>query len=221
MDKVHSLTVLTDKGSGRPYVMLHEGSTPHIPTANLTESLASSSRLIQIATPFIDDRNWEHIVEQLLQIFNQLSIRHASFISFGACCSLVQAVALKEPKSVRSIIFIDASTRAHPSRLSRLIDHIERSLPLGLPLRLGQSGFDAKPFLQRIRCPVMIVTSAVATAYQRSEALVLESALPTAWATDLYNDPEASELVDLVSNFQKVPAKCPQKGMQVRAEKVG
>jgi pimeloyl-ACP methyl ester carboxylesterase len=221
MDEVRSLTVLTDKGSGRPYVLLHEGSAPHISTASLIDSLSSSSRVIQIATPFVDDQSWERLADQLLQIFDQYSIRQASFVSFGACCSLVQAVALKEPKFVRSIIFIDASTRAHPSRLSRLVDRIERSLPLGLPLRLGQSGFDAKPFLQRIRCPVMIVTSAMATAYQRSEAAVLEAALPTAWATQLSNLSASQALVDLVSNFQKVPAKCPQKGVQIRADRVG
>jgi pimeloyl-ACP methyl ester carboxylesterase len=211
MTLASSLTLLTDSGSGRPCVVLHErGDTLRLATT-LTETLSTKGRVLRIETPVVNDQNWEDLTTALLALLSERAVRHAAFISFGACGALVQALALRALRLVRTIVFVDASTRAHPSRMSRVVDQIEKWLPLGLPLRLAQSGFDAKPFLQRIRCPVLVVISPAASPYERSEATVLEAGLPTAWMATLGTANTSEELAALVLEFQEVPAKCPQK----------
>ncbi|NBO19860.1 MAG: hypothetical protein EBV03_11700, partial [Proteobacteria bacterium] len=180
-----SLSILTDSGSGRPCVVLHERGDSLPLAAALVQTLTAKGRVLQIETPVINDHNWEGLTTELLALLSEKTVRHAAFISFGACGALVQALALQALKMVRTIVLVDASTRAHPSRISRLVDRVEQWLPLGLPLRLAQSGFDAKPFLQRIRCPVLVVSSPAGSAYERSEAAVLEAGLPTAWMASL------------------------------------
>ena len=208
--------ILSDAGSGRPFVLLHElGDSVEAPRS-LAAALQQRTRAILIQTPRISDSGWEEqsaAFGEFLSngIFSGRGTRQASFVTFGACGSLVQSLALQELKSVRTIVFIDAATRAHPSDFTKLVDRIEHALPLGLPLRLKQTGFDAKPFLQRIRCPVLVVTSPAATPFQLAEAEVLEAGLPTAWRIQLPAAGEPSALASLVLDFQEIPAKCPQK----------
>ena len=71
-------------------------------------------------------------------------------------------------------MLVDATTRPHPSTWTRLITRIESLLPIGLPLRSSDVVFNGKPFLQRIRCPVLVLSTAQATPYQMAEAKVLE-----------------------------------------------
>lgn len=212
-DTNSTLTILYDAGTGRPCIVLHEREDSHHLVPALAQTLAGKGRVLQIQTPLVTDTNWEQLTTALMDLLAGASIRHASFISFGACGALVQSLALRALRMVRTIVFVDASTRAHASGPSRFVDRVERWLPLGLPLRLTQSGFDAKPFLQRIRCPVLVVSSPRANAYQLSEASVLEAGLPTAWSATLTSGDPAQELAALVLEFQEVPAKCPQKNL--------
>ena len=159
-----SFAVVSDSGSGRPFVLLIEKGDSEPAPRQLVEALQSRTRALLIEAPPILDSGWEEQSAAFGQFLASNGIRQASFVTFGACGSLVQALALREPKLVRTIVFINAATRSHPSAITKFIDRVEHALPLGLPLRLRESGFDAKPFLQRIRCPVLVVTSAKASA---------------------------------------------------------
>ncbi len=218
--------VRTDTGTGRPCVVVHEAGSALSLVEPLVRDLSNRGRVLLLESPVVSDANWELLTDSILELLQTASIRHCSFVSFGACGALVQAVALRSLRLARTIVLVDACTRAHPSQFSRLIDQIESRLPLGLPLRLSSNGFDAKPFLQRIRCPVLVVISPYATPHERAQAAVLEAGLPTAWMLSLSPgnvapgnvapdnaapDNAAQDLSQVVAEFQDVPAKCPQK----------
>ena len=95
-----------------------------------------------------------------------------------------------------------------------MIGKIEQYLPLGLPFRTLNSGFDCKPFLQRIRCPVMLLSSREAGLYLKSEFQVFLKELPSAWGQVLTSEKQhadySAEVARLIQEFQDIPAKCPQ-----------
>jgi hypothetical protein len=88
-------------------------------------------------------------------------------------------------------------------------------LPLGLPLRVRSKGFDSKPFVQRIRCPVLVVLSQEAGEFERVQAYELANRIPSAWVVDLLQavDP-IKEFSDCLDTFEQVPVKCPQKNQR-------
>jgi hypothetical protein len=95
-------------------------------------------------------------------------------------------------------------------------------LPLGLPLRRVVRGFDSRPFLQRIRCPVLVVSTADDSLEERRDAATMARRMPTAWQMTLQgrnklsvdggSDERTAEFAQLVVEFSEVPARAPQKG---------
>ena len=205
-----SLSVITDVGKGRSFVILLERGGPRSIAESLVSKLSARARVVLVECDSVGDTNWKGLSSQLSALMPQLSIRQSSFLSFGSACSVVLAMALNDLKIVRTLIFVDGETRPHPSLWQRAIDRIERALPLGLPMRSGIEGFDAKPLLQRLRCPALIVTSPDASVHSKAEAAVFAVGLPTAFEYKLSSSSYAEELSDLVVSFQDVPAKCPQ-----------
>lgn len=210
---VTAVNVIAERGKGRPYVILRERSQFEDAAVHLFEALSEKTRVVHLETGIINDSNWSQVGDEFLTVLNSLSLKQASFVVFGASSSIVQHLCLLAPRMVRTVVFIDATTRPHPTLFSRFIDRVERTLPLGLPLRSSIRGFDAKPFLQRIRCPALVVTSLQASAHLQSEAAVMVSSLPTSWHIDLSKGTGNLTLEQLVLDFQDVPAKCPQKNL--------
>jgi len=206
--------VVSDGGTGRSFIVLHEPGVYTSFATSLAAVVADKARAILLETDVISDDNWSQLSDAVLEQLQILSIRQASFIGFGAAGSLIQNLYLVQPRLIRTAVLIDASTRPHPDFLTRSIDKLENLLPLGLPLRKHQRGFDSKPFLHRIRCPTLVVISSKSTAYQRSEAEVLNSSLPTSWLLKLESDNEVLELEKNTISFQEVPAKRPQKNLR-------
>ncbi len=204
------LNVIRDVGKGRSFVILLEKGTSHTIAESLVTKLSSRARVVLMECDAVDATNWKNLSATLIALLPGLSIRQSSFLSFGAACSVILAMALNDLKIVRTLIFVDGENRPHPSLWQRAVDRIERALPLGLPMRSGIEGFDAKPLLQRLRCPSLIVTSPGASAHSRSEATTFSVGLPTAFEYKLSSNDYAEELSDLVVSFQDVPAKCPQ-----------
>lgn len=212
------IIISADSGQGRPFVLLHEQGTYADLVAELTPALSAVTRTVVLQSTTITDRNWGELSDALTATLSQLAIKQASFVAFGAAGALVQHLALLDLRAIRTIVFVDASTRPHPSLFARMIDRIERALPLGLPLRSRSRGFDGRAFLQRIRCPVLVICSARASHYQRREASLLMHGLPSAWDSALNADGEAAALTAAVLEFQKLPAKCPQKSADIGAK---
>ena len=66
-------------------------------------------------------------------------------------------------------------------------------------------------FLQRFRCPVLIISTSLAGTYQQAEAQVLLDTLPTAWKESLQGDMLVDHAPTLILEFQTVAVKSPQR----------
>lgn len=209
--KLSTLTIEQDAGNGRPFLIVYEENAYSDLVHGLFEVISKETRTVLIKSPLVTNKNWKDLSQQLRELLSQQGIRQASFISFAAASALVLNLSLLELKLIRSIVVIDAGTRPHPTWFDRFTDKIENILPLGLPLRSFSTGFDAKSFLQRIRCPILAVITKKASHFIKSQAHVLRDNLPTCWVQELSIDEEVNHLNRLVSEFQKVAAKCPQK----------
>lgn len=220
--------IVGELGAGRPFLLLYENNSYKKMAEALGGELAKKTRVIVAESTSVDKYNWGRLSGELLGHIRDKKIRQLSLVSFGEASSLVQNIALLEPRLARTIVLVDASTRPHPNYFSRTIDWLERILPLGLPLRTRTVAFDAKPFLQRIRCPVLVVCMGGATPFIRGEASILAAHLPTSWQIALpgsgvvgdgvVGDGEVGSggveaLTSLVLDFEEVPAKCPQKNV--------
>jgi hypothetical protein len=210
-----NLSLIKEGGKGRAFVIFSESSTSAELTSHLFDALVQRSRTLLVECDDITDDNWQELTVRLSELLGENGLRQASFVGFGPSCALIQNLAINQLKLVRTIVLVDGTTRPHPTLMSRVIDRIERSLPLGLPFRSKSNGFDGRSFLQRIRCPALVVSSRSATPFLEAQAKVLAIHLPTSWHVVLSQSDQASELADLVLEFEGVPAKCPQKaGLQ-------
>lgn len=202
---------LSDLGKGRAFVVLFESEEYRIPAETLFADIAKETRCLLVQTVLIDDANWQDIAQEFRKYLTEKGVRQASFVCLGAASAIVLDLALRDLKQVRSMVLVDACTRPHPTLLRRIVDRIEAYLPLGLPLRSRDQGFDAKSFLQRLRCPILVVTTERAGSYIRSQAGVFMAGLPTAWSVSFDQSQGAAKaLKEAVLGFQQVPAKCPQ-----------
>ena len=117
-------------------------------------------------------------------------------------------------KNIRRVVFLDALSRPRQLFAERLIEQIEKVLPLGLPFRPLSRAFDPRPIIHRVRCPALILT----TISNKSEndqdthlldfhAQFLSERLPNAWRRSI--QPQA--LQDNLESFVSVSTKKPQK----------
>ena len=167
--------------------------------------------MVVLETDPITDNNWLEVVQGFEQALQKLSVRQCALVGFGAAGALVQYLVLTSPKLVRSIILVDSAFRPHPTSFSRFVDRIENALPLGLPLRAPERGFDAKPFAQRIRCPALIVLTDNVSPFIHSQAHELARRIPSAWVVSLGSPDQVTQFGELLDAFEGVPVKCPQK----------
>lgn len=214
---VARISLLSDQGKGRAFVILMEGERYRDFAAHLAESLAARTRVILVQTALLDDHNWRDISTDVIELLKTLALRQVSFVGLGPASTVVQNIVLQEPKLVRMVSLVDASCRPHSTVWSKIIHRLEKSLPLGLPLRSRSDGFDSSPFLQRIRCPALIVLSSFADTFLERQSDLLSSRIPTSWMVRLSSTDQARELSALVLEFEQVPVKCPQKNLAVAA----
>lgn len=200
------------QGKGRSIVLLVEQGSRFCETAkNVGVLLAQTHSVLVIEVPSFDEHNWDARAEELLVFLSAERVRFACYLGFGSAATLLQYLFLADAKKVRSLILIDATTRPHPSIWTRFLSRVEATLPIGLPLRSSDTVFNGKPFLQRIRCPALVLTSKSASAHELSEASALVETLPTAWHDSISEDENEEVIATIVKNFQDIAAKCPQK----------
>lgn len=207
------IQVTSDCGTGRPFIIVFENG-PYEAFANqVAHSLAQRTRVLMVMVPQVQSENWSRISSDFFELIQKQGIRQASFISLGSASVVVQNLCLHDMRVVRALVLVDATSRPHPTFYSRTLDKIERLLPLGLPFRQRQRGFDAMPYLQRLRCPVLVVSTDAASDYVRAQASVLDAKLPTSWLFTVTGEHQAESLAEAVVDFQEVPARCPQKNL--------
>lgn len=204
--------VISDQGQGRTFVIIGEAGEYQEFATRSAALLGARVRALVVECPPITDSNWSQLADQVLAVLQELKVRQCAFIGFGAAGSLVQHLVLIVPKLIRSITLVDTTFRPHPGVSQRIVDWFERILPLGLPLRLKNSGFDAKPFAQRIRCPALIVLTQKATPFIRDQAYAIAQRIPSAWVVSLAMDGgDIDDFCAVLDEFEGVPVKCPQK----------
>ncbi len=215
-DEISSATSATivrlrrDGGKGRSVALVVETGEYESFAEHLFQALAGRTRALIFESPPVTSANWRALAESLIALLGELKVRQASFVAFGGSAALAQRIAIEELRLMRTMVLVDATTRPHPTSRDRILDRLERFFPLGLPLRTSTPGFDGKPYLQRMRCPALIVTSRRRTPFLEAQAALMAEGMPTSWLKKLQSTAEPEELASLVLEFQDVPAKCPQ-----------
>lgn len=208
------VSIVSDEGTGRVFVTILD-DLAYLPLAQgLAASLREKARSVLVMSAPVATDTWESLSESLAELMPSLGMKQASLIGFGAAATLAQNLALCQPKLVRTLAVIDSSTRPHPTRWERLVDHLEERLPFGLPLRLGSQGFNIKSYVHRLRCPLLVVGTPKASSFIRAELKSLAALAPTAWEAWIAGESAEAESHSLTATllaFQDVPAKCPQK----------
>lgn len=212
-----AVQVISDQGSGRPFIAVVDDPSYLSLAKEIATAVSQKARAIVIQSDSITVESWRALADAFENTLASLNLRQASFIGIAAGATLVQNVALENPKVVRTLVIVDASLRPHPTKLERILDGIEQSLPFGLPLRLGSKGFNVRAFAHRLRCPMLLVSTRRASNFISQELRLLGTVAPTAWFVQLtaaHDAGEAQEMCDLILTFQDTPAKCPQKNLQ-------
>jgi hypothetical protein len=206
----HEIKLLSDAGKGRAVAVLFESGEYRGFAEHLFAALSNKTRTLLIETPVISAANWRGVSAALRARLEELRIRQFSPVAFGGSGAIAQAIAIDDLRIIRTMVLVDAATRPHPTRRDRTLDRLERFFPLGLPMRSRTPGFDGKPYLQRMRCPVLLVSSSRRTPFLESQAEIMAEGMPTSWLVKLGEGEQADELARMVLEFQDVPAKCPQ-----------
>jgi hypothetical protein len=199
--------VIEGHSKARACVFLVEEGGNNSYAFELIKSRSFFSRAAIFSSSKVTTENYQEITKQFEKALQDNRFRHVSLVAWGGVTTILVSLALINHKLIRTLILIDPSSRAHPSRLEKIIDKLEERLPLGLPLRKIAKGFDCRPFLQRVRSPTLVINSNFASDYLKSEAQLFASRIPTAWKL---NFSELSVLAEYIDKFQEIPAKCPQ-----------
>ena len=214
MKAISTINSHASTGTGRSYVILIESGSQFETEAERLQALLSDLGQISIIKIKEIGKDWRQALNDLLEFLDSEGVRSASFIAFEDATVLVQALCLRRPKLLRTIVFIDGVTRAHPSSFVKMVEKIENFLPLGLPFRSDFPGFDGKPFLQRIRCPVLVGLSAKANQYRKEQASLLVSGMPTSFLIEFEPNELEQQIRKAMDEFQQIPVKMPQKNLR-------
>ena len=201
-------------GKGKPFILLCCGKEYADVSASLASVLSPASRVLTINFDSLTALNWGEFGRQLDTGLTDNRVRQANFIAFGASAVLVQDLALRNAKIVRSAVFVDGHTRPPSGFVERALSALEQRLPLGLPFRIRRKEFDGKPFLQRLRFPILLLNTVRANQYQIEQSRMMSELIPTSFLEIVSGrtaENQAKEIEVLLQEFQSVPAKCPQK----------
>ena len=155
--------------------------------------------------------------EVLLSQIEKLSLKRINLIGFYQGANIVQALTILSPRLFRRVVLIDPMARVSPSLKTKIIDFIEKYLPVGLPFRASTKEFDSRPFLHRIRCPVVVLKSPDASFYTQAESDYIASKIPNCYLVSLKEKiiPKnfSDEFLSIVKDFNQSPVKRPQKNL--------
>jgi len=155
---------------------------------------------------------------RLVSELEKLGLRRITIIAKEDGANVAQALCLIDPKLFRRAVLIDPRSRVHPTFSEQVIDKIESYLPVGLPFRASSKGFNSRPFLHRIRCPILVLISKVASLFSQSESEYIGRKIPNCYiqrldSSNIFSSESgfSEEILKLLSEFQETSAKRPQK----------
>lgn len=196
---------------GRALVCLVESGEKEISLLDpLVEELQHGYKCSKLVIDDVKGSEWKSSYEKVIAFLDEQKIRQAHIVSIGAAGAIAQALAVRFPGRVRSLVLINATSRAHAGLMERVCDWLEERLPLGLPFRVATDSFHGKPFRHRIRCPALILTTESASQAIRDEAESFATAIPTSWYWKLER---GEEFASMVKEFHALPVKAPQKNV--------
>lgn len=210
MSDRYSPEILAEKGQGRATIVICD-EAGLVTAESLFDLLGQERRVLLLKLSAVAVAEWADTSRALLGQLKGRGIKQACFISLGRASDAVLAACLEEARAVRTLILYNASARLEDHWLDRLAARLESSLPMGLPFRTRVKGFDARPFLQRIRCPVLIGVAEGASSVLTRQAALLAAHIPTSWLLRLPDTDTAAGLCKLMQDFDQIPARCPQK----------
>jgi pimeloyl-ACP methyl ester carboxylesterase len=212
------MRLLSDTGTGRSFAVVFDDPNYGELAAAIAAAIAGRARTVVIQSDQITGDSWRPLSDELASLLAELKIKQGTFVGLAAGAALVQNLALDNAKLARTLVIVDASLRAHPTRFERMLDAVESRLPFGLPLRLGSKSFNIRAYAHRLRCPMLLVSTSRASSFVNRELRDLGGVAPTAWYVDISGatstDSEAGKLADIVLAFHDTPAKCPQKNLK-------
>ena len=210
-----ALNILEQRGGGQPLVIIFEAEAkselPFYLVDYLMDHPIKDCRMILLSVPRVSDIGCNKLTQCLINFLDHELIKQASFLALGDAGAVVQNLAIANIKRVRRLILVNCPTRPHLNFFEKLMNKVEKILPLGLPFRSVGSAFDSRSFLQRVRAPALIVLSAHASTYHQAQTKILSESMATAWSVKLSIDREREEFGEILEKFYGVPAKRPQK----------
>lgn len=175
---------------------------------DVLEPLCAGLRRVRVA---VKDLSFASCLERANAVYSLLQvekIRSVVIVAGASTAALALCLALNYPKFVRQLILVNPLLRPHPTRLERIATAIEKRLPLGLPLRVQHEGFDAEPFLQRVRLPVLVIVTGGA---DHGSAEVVAAKAPLSWIVSVATLLTLEMLWQYVVQFQDVALKFPMR----------
>ena len=157
--EINQMRVILDQGSGRSFVVVFDDPNYSELAQAVAAAIAGRARTVVIQSDPITGDSWSNLADTLAALLVDLKIKQGSFVGLAAGATLVQNLALNSPKLVRTLVVIDASLRAHPTRFERTLDALESRLPFGLPLLLGSNSFNITAFAHRLRWLILLVST--------------------------------------------------------------
>ncbi len=155
---------------------------------------------------------------KLLAELGVLRLKRITLVASEDGANVAQALCLLDPKLFRRAVLIDPRSRVHPTFMEQFIDKVESYLPVGLPFRASGRGFNSRPFLHRIRCPILVLISKTASLFSQSESEYIAKKIPNCYLVKLETAVSisdgssfADEILKLLSEFQETSPKRPQK----------
>ena len=206
------VNLLRKEGAGRAFLLLKEQGMYGEISEALCGALRGTSTVLLVECAQVGDANWQSIADEVAAMVCSEKLKQVSLVAFGLATSIAQNLCLLQPRLVRSMVLFDVCTRPCADWVNQSIDWLEKKLPMGLPFRSRVRGFDGRPFLQRLRCPVLVVSTPGASAHECEQSRLTAESLPTSWIYQAVGEEGkgVEGYCSLVLDFEQVPARCPQ-----------
>ena len=154
--------------------------------------------------------------EGLCQLIDKQSIRRLNAVAYSRKCEQLIVLALDHPKVVHRLILINPELPRvnKANKFCRVVDYL---IPYGLPAAGIDPEREIYSRLHRVRCPVLIITSADADCWVKECSATMLERMPNCWGKKVpagMTKPELKEFknfAEILQHFAQAPLTRPQK----------